>query len=103
MVTTVLVIFLLLLVVVCVFLNLYQIENKNTQICEQRYELKEKENRIRALDFKLKECTAQYADLYEEFERYKQLNPNDKHTSQSTPYDLVRDILDGKGEIDEME
>ena len=100
MVATIITIVILVLVLVLICLELYQIEKKNTIICKQEYEIKESKLEALRKDSKIQEITEQYTILYNEYERYKQLNPDSKAPRPTTPYDIVNEILGGKDEME---
>ena len=100
MVATVISIVILILVLVLICLELYQIEKKNTIILKQEYEIENVKQESLKKDSKIKEITEEYTILYNEYERYKQLNPDSKAPRPTTPYDIVNEILGGKDEME---
>ena len=100
MVATVISIVILILVLVLLCLELYQIEKKNTIILKQEYEIENVKQESLKKDSKIKEITEEYTILYNEYERYKQLNPDSKAPRPTTPYDIVNEILGGKDEME---
>ena len=100
MVDTVITIVILIFVLALVCLELYQIEKKNTIICKQEFEIKNIKQESLDKDSKLREITEEYTILYNEYEKYKQLNPDSKAPRPTTPYDIVNEILGGKDEVE---
>ena len=100
MVDTVITIVILILVLALVCLELYQIEKKNIIICKQEYEIENIKRESLKKDSKIEEITEEYTLLYNEYERYKQLNPDSKGPRPTTPYDIVNEILGGKDEME---